>query len=129
VKLALAIADPPANDAFAGASPMAGMAATAQSTTANASKEPGEPSHGGYQGGGSVWWTWTAPSDTVASFDTAGSAVTTTLAVYTGAAVSGLARVTSAAWGSPTRVTFRAVAGTTYRSPSIARTATPRRAP
>jgi hypothetical protein len=117
VSLGLALKDPPDNDAFSSATPLTGTAASDDSTTAVASKEPGEPAHAGYSGGGSVWWTWTAPADAAVTVDTTGSAMSTSaLAVYTGDQVAGLVPVASnSSYSSTARTLFRAVAGTTYR--------------
>ncbi|MCW2923081.1 MAG: hypothetical protein JWM98_485, partial [Thermoleophilia bacterium] len=61
----------------------------------SASKQAGEPAHGGNAGGASVWFKWTAPSSATVTFDTS-AAITrsnTLLAAYTGAAVGSLTLV------------------------------------
>ena len=44
--------------------------------------EPGEPRHGGKPGGHSVWISWLAPADGVATFRTEGSDIDTLLSAY-----------------------------------------------
>lgn len=44
--------------------------------------EPGEPKHGGKEGGHSLWLTWRAPADGVVTFHTDGSTFDTTLSAY-----------------------------------------------
>ncbi|PKO19936.1 hypothetical protein CVU37_00225 [candidate division BRC1 bacterium HGW-BRC1-1] len=51
--------------------------------TTYATKQPNEPTHGGLGVGKSVWYKWTAASNTIVTFDTAGSSFDTVLAVYT----------------------------------------------
>ena len=78
----------------------------------------------GNSGGKSVWWTWTAPSSGSVQIDTIGSSFDTILGVYTGSSVSALTTVASdddSGGNYTSKVTFNAVAGTTYQ---IAWTAT-----
>lgn len=49
-----------------------------------ATAETGEPRHAGKSGGKSLWMTWQAPADGIATFGTEGSSFDTLLAVYTG---------------------------------------------
>ncbi len=84
---------------------------------AGASKQTGEPSHGGNPGGKSLWWTWTAPGSGTVTATTAGSDFRTALAVYTGGAVNALSLMAGnlAAVGTTTaQVNFQAVGGVTY---------------
>lgn len=119
-----AFRDPPPNDDFAAAAPIAGVEGSLHGTTVLATAEPGEPAHGGF-GGSSVWFTWTAPTDGVATIDTlrsdelpAGDAFNTVLAVYTGASVDELYEVAvnndDADRDPASRVVFPAERGTTY---------------
>ena len=118
-----ASAAPPANDNFANAVVLAGLPVSASGTNVDATKEAGEPSHAGVAGGGSsVWWTWTASSSGGVAIESCGSAFPTVLGVYTGASVDALTEIASAQWqtaeeacGSGARVSFRALAGQTYR--------------
>jgi hypothetical protein len=77
------------SDSFAGRIPLSGSLALGSNT--GATGEPGEPDHAGVSKPlSSVWWTWTAPADGTATFDTFGSNFDTTLALYRGTTVAGL---------------------------------------
>jgi hypothetical protein len=109
---------PPANDAFATASPLVGSSISGISgSNIYATREAGEPNHAGNSGGHSVWWNWTAPASGSTNITTEGSNFDTLLAVYTGSAVSSLSHIASNDdyTGLTSRVQFTAVAGTTYR--------------
>src|SRR6266542_2347195 len=106
------------NDAFAAAKPISGDRGSVHGTVLGATKETGEPNHGGQPGGTSVWYRWTAPASYRVQFDTEGSDFDTLLGVYTGGNVSALTTVvTDNDSGSYriSRVIFDAVAGTTYQ--------------
>jgi hypothetical protein len=115
----------PVNDDFAGAWSVTGPAGPVTATNAAATKEVGEPDHGGNPGGASVWFKWTAPSSGPVYFDTPGSGFDTLLGVYTGTSLAGLTLVAASndiaynvwwpelAWNA-SYVSFTAVAGTTY---------------
>lgn len=129
-----ALAAPPANNNFAARINLgSGETATRTGTTVEATLEAGEINPGEV-GGASVWYRWTAPVsdwvtvDTVdASADSSVTRLDTVIAVYTGSTLAGLQMLgfndgtqdpfdltineTSAA---ASRLTFRAVAGTTY---------------
>jgi hypothetical protein len=77
----------------------------------NATKEDGEPDHGGDVGGASVWFRWTAPLSGVGDVS-ACEGRPQVLGVYTGASVDALVPVGSTEF--PCRVTLFAIAGTTY---------------
>ncbi len=114
----VAASPPPANDAFTNAVTLAGVSGSTSGTTVGASKEPGEPSHAGNNGGNSVWFRWIAPSSGTVTFNTFGSAFDTLLAAYRGTNVSALTTVTFDDDISPfttSAITFDAVAGTEYR--------------
>jgi hypothetical protein len=109
-----------ANDNFANAIVISGTSATLTGTNVNATKQTGEPNHGGNVGGKSVWYTWTAPSSGTVSIDTHGSSFDTLLGVYTGTSVSALTTIASndddAAGGTTTsKVGFTVIAGTVYQ--------------
>jgi hypothetical protein len=122
--IALEIASTPApgNDDFADA-----QAVTAESLEGgtfyrvdvpgfnwNATKELGEPAHGGDQGGASVWYSWIAPASGEASVVAVSGALEAVLGVYTGTSLSELTLV-----GTPTsfsgEVDVQVTAGTAYR--------------
>jgi hypothetical protein len=115
-----AASNAPANDNFANRLVLSGTSITVTGTNVNATKEAGEPNHGGNAGGKSVWYSWTAPSTGVVSIDTHGSNFDTLLGVYTGTSVAALTTVASndddPAGGTTTsKVTFATTAGTTYQ--------------
>jgi hypothetical protein len=104
-------------DAFADAQDLGnGTSVTATGTNLGASKESGEPNHGGNVGGASIWYGWTAPQTDTVTIDTCGSAINTLLGVYTGSAVNNLTAVADNddVCGIGSAVTFAASAGTTY---------------
>ncbi len=112
---------PPANDDFADAQTVTGLPVEATGRSVLATKEAGEPNHGGDPGGASIWYSWTAPSSGPVAISTCGSDFDTTLGVYTGSSVSALTTVaenddsTFCGTGSDqSAVSFSAVAGTTY---------------
>lgn len=114
----------PANDNFVNSITNTGVSVTIYGSNIGASKETGEPNHGGQSGGSSVWWSWVAPSN--------GPAVVTAwlynpnwrpyanpvVGIYTGDNVSALSPVAGALAeysGGPATTNFMATAGTTYR--------------
>ncbi|WP_164929161.1 FG-GAP repeat domain-containing protein [Gloeobacter violaceus] len=112
INLNLSFSEPPTNDDFADRETISGTAATVMGTNVAATKEPGEPDHGGNVGGASIWYTWTAPSTGTASLNTCSSFFSVLLGVYTGNAVSALTPIASI--GS-CQLSFSAAAGTTYQ--------------
>ena len=110
---------PPLNNAFANAQAISGSSGSVLGATLNATKETGEPDHVGNPGGASVWYTWTAPSSSPATFDTAYSDFDTLLAIYTGNAVNGLVLVAGNdnlnVNSACSRTTFIPTAGTVYK--------------
>ena len=119
----LRISGAPANDDFAGAE-LIGPALPDSTSGSNraATKQAGEPNHGGNAGGGSVWYSWTpTASATMQVFTCASGGLNPLLSVYTGSSVNSLTPVasnddSSVSCGSQnSRVEFDATAGTTYR--------------
>ena len=116
---------PPPNDNFASATVLPpDSSGTEPGTNVEATGEVGEPNHAGASSPlNSVWYRWTAPSNLSMTFETIpGTMTDTTLAVYTGSAVGALTLIAEndeigvgAGGGTPSRVTFIANAGTTYR--------------
>jgi hypothetical protein len=109
----------PANDAFANATTITGTPFSGQGANTLATKEAGEPNHADNAGGHSVWWKWTPTAGGSAKLDTRGSYYDTTLAVYTGTALSALTRLVADddvqdGVVQASEVTFTATAGTTY---------------
>ncbi len=112
----------PRNNDFANAYTIARPSAVGSITfvanNVDATKETGEPNHAGNAGGKSVWWNWTAPTNTSVTFTTKGSGFDTLLAVYTGSSVSGLTLVVSdnnSGQCGTSQVTFTPSSDTTYR--------------
>ncbi|MCA1621345.1 MAG: M12 family metallo-peptidase [Acidobacteria bacterium] len=114
----------PANDNFASAQVITGSIGTVLGTNAAATKEAGEPAHGGNSGGASVWYRWQAPSSGSVTITTAGSGFDTLLGVYTGSSVGALTLIAGndddlTLSSLTSRVTFNAVGGTTYRAARV----------
>jgi hypothetical protein len=84
-----------ANDNFTEAQIISGPIGTTTGNNSDATKEPGEPDHADVAGSNSVWFRWIAPASGQFSFNTAGSALDTVLAVYTGDNVNALTPVAS----------------------------------
>jgi hypothetical protein len=80
----------------------------------NATKEAGEPNHGGDPGGASAWYRWTAPASGKAELG-ACSSFDFLLGLYTGSSVDALTPVAVESRPAPCFVNFFASAGTTYR--------------
>ncbi len=79
-----------ANDPFAGAQAISGASGTVAGTTIGASREAGEPAHGGQGASASIWYRWTAPSSGTLRVTTQGSSFDTLLGAYTGMSVGAL---------------------------------------
>ena len=105
----------PANNNFANAQVLTGTNPSAWASTVGATKEPGEPNHGGGSGGASVWYRWTAPTTGGYTLDTSGTQFIPLLAVYTGNSVSQLSVVASNAVPASGPLSFQAVKGVTYQ--------------
>ncbi len=86
---------PPANDAFANASPISGSSGSTSGLNVFATAEPAEPSHTGGAVSRSVWLKWTAPESGPFAFDTRLSDFCTFLKIYTGTSVDSLVPVAS----------------------------------
>src|SRR5580765_5944404 len=78
------------NNNFSNAQVISGSTGATTGNSSGATKEAGEPDHAGNAGGSSLWFRWTAPASGRFTFDTAGSAFDTLLAVYIGASVNAL---------------------------------------
>ena len=88
-------------------------------TNCGATKQAGEPTHAG-KGSvtNSVWITWWAPANGIATFSTLGSDFDTVLAVYRGTNVNALTKVAAdddSAGFHCSKVSFNALAGSYYR--------------
>jgi hypothetical protein len=118
----------PGNDNFADAAVWQGFSAASQGTSYQATRETGEPVHGGLSSG-SVWYRWTAPSTAHATItlnyagadclcEEDGNSWPAAVAVYQGSAVNSLTLVAASPDGSPLRPSlvaeFDAVANQVY---------------
>jgi hypothetical protein len=109
----------PVNDAFGNAIMISGYSVQTIGHNLNATKETGEPNHGGSAGGKSVWWGWTAPATGEVFLTTGGTWFDTLLGVYTGTNVAALTTIASNDDPSDTyqdasTLKFSATSGTTY---------------
>jgi len=111
----------PKEDEFAKAAPLS-SSMTSYSSGANllASKQTGEPNHGGDPGGHSVWYSWTPLESGREVLSICSKDFEPLLGVYAGTAVDALVPVPVEAGSVPGcsaggSLTFDAVAGTTYK--------------
>jgi Calx-beta domain-containing protein/CARDB protein len=110
----------PANDNFNSGQAITGTSGTVNGSTLNATKELGEPDHAGNSGRNSTWYQLQAPASGSMTITTTGSSFDTLLGVYIGNEVSSLITIASNDDDNfpnilTSKVTFNAVAGTTYR--------------
>ncbi len=107
------------NDYFDLRSILSGTNVAFGGTTADATRETGEPPHAGsFSCAGSLWWTWIAPRDGFVTVSTESFDFDTLLAVYVGDALNGLTCVASNnnwRWLSHSFVYFQAASGTVYQ--------------
>ena len=108
---------PPGNDNFVAAQAISGAVNSISGHNESATREIGEPSHAGNEGGKSVWFKWTAPATGAWVFDTDGSDFDTLLAVYSGSTLTTLAVVAANEYVEDlgiSKVIFSAVGGREY---------------
>jgi uncharacterized repeat protein (TIGR02543 family) len=108
---------PPANDNFNDAIILSSAGGHTKAKNNYATKETGEPNHGGNSANKSIWWKLTTPADKSITIDTFGSLFDTLLGVYTGTSVDNLTEIISNndnGNGFQSRVTFNALTGITY---------------
>jgi hypothetical protein len=109
----------PGNDHFSSREQIGGMAATMEGNLAESTRETGEPLHAVYGTSGSIWWTWTAPSNGIVEIKNQPGlpayALAQVVAVYAGDSINGLDHVASesAVWNK--ELYFIATAGQTYQ--------------
>ena len=109
--------NPGGNDRFTNCVALVGDSGTVWGRNTTASRETGEPLHGGVFGTNSVWYCWRSPTSGLVRFDTEGSNFDTLLAVYSGARLTNLTAVTSdndSGTNRTSRLYFEAMAGTNY---------------
>lgn len=92
---------PVGNDQFVNATALVGAGDTVVVDNTQASREFGEPLHGGSTGGHSVWWSFTATEDGILNLSTTGSDIDTLLGVYLGDRVGSLTTLASNDDASP----------------------------
>jgi hypothetical protein len=95
-EIAVLVIDVPplaAADQFAERTALPSHSGLAGGSNIGATKETGEPNHGGKPGGRSVWYRWLPQASGIATVRTAGSAFDTLLSVYTGSEVTALTLV------------------------------------
>lgn len=109
----------PPNDNVADAWPLSGAMGTVSGDSTLATREIGEPQHGGYSdAGASIWYLWTAPVSAPVIFSTQpGVGFDAVVAVYSNAEGTVYSAVASATRGTNeyAEVTFDAQVGVTYR--------------
>ncbi len=106
------------SDDFADASPLDGTLVVTQGDNTGTTTEGGEPVHAGITNAHTLWWAWTAPKTGKVTISTAGSAIDTVLAVYTGDILGTLTPVVGnddVGRSLQAAVKFFAVAGETYK--------------
>ncbi len=107
------IMPPPPNDLFADRLALPSSITLISGTSQGATKEAGEPDHGGSPGGRSVWYSWTAPSTGELTLQVTNNSFGPLVGVYTGSSLNSL---TTVAGGSLTNIlSFQVVAATTYQ--------------
>jgi hypothetical protein len=117
VSNSVVVVDAYANDAFSGATALSGNTGTLNSSTVAATRQPGEPTHGGYGASASLWYKWVAVEDGSIIVDTRLSAFDTLLGAYTGNAVNALTTIAQnddSGGGTWSRVAIAMTSGNTY---------------
>ncbi|MGA2241369.1 MAG: S8 family serine peptidase [Verrucomicrobiota bacterium] len=112
-QLTYAVVFPPPNDNFLDRIPITDCPGVVTGSCLGASIEPGEPFIGELPAGGSVWWSWTAPTNEPVMISASGS-YAIEMAVYTGQSVSNLNLVAADTEFGRAGVSFNAVAGAEY---------------
>jgi subtilisin family serine protease len=106
------------NDDFVDGAVISGATGSVNGSTADATRETGEPTHGGWGASASIWYRWTAPGDGALVLTTQGSGYDTLLGAYTGSAVGSLttkaANDDNGSGGLWSRVSFSVQRGATY---------------
>jgi hypothetical protein len=115
---------PPVNDNFSNRLSISGLTNTASGYNLGATRETGEPSHAGFGGSRSVWWTWVAPRSGSFRLHASSQGISSLLlGVYTGGAVNALTTIASdqsygtfsnSLYYSESEVVFNAVSNTVY---------------
>ncbi|WP_445245440.1 S8 family serine peptidase [Microcoleus sp. OTE_8_concoct_300] len=107
---------PVLNDNFADRIVLSGVSVSTTGSNIGATAEPQEPAQSGPIN--SAWWSWTAPTTGVATFDTIGSNFDTWLSVFTGSALPNLTLIgfdDQGGGNNTSLLSLNAIAGTTYQ--------------
>jgi uncharacterized repeat protein (TIGR03803 family) len=104
------LATTPINDNFTNRAALPSAGGFAEGNNFNATVETNEPIHGTGLSN-SIWWSWTAPTNGLASVLASGSGFNPNIDIYTGSAVAGLTNIASGI----SRAGFPAAAGTAYQ--------------
>ncbi len=83
----------PTNDMFASSIELKDTSGEITAINGRATKEAGEPAHGGNEGGHSIWYRYVAPDNGLLTISTTNSTFDTLVSVYTGDTVSNLVSV------------------------------------
>ncbi len=102
------------NDNFVNARLLSGNAGDDFDNNVTATRENGEPSIDNNPGGGSVWYSWTAPASGLVAFDANLDTFDSLLAAYTGNTLNTLTLIASDQGSGHRNLSFSAVQGTTY---------------
>lgn len=94
----------PPNDHFTNRITLGGTSNTVTTSNFAATREPGEPNHAGASGAGSLWWTWTAPTNGTVTLNASGLGSGTLLGVYSGSSLSNLSVLGSGTSLNPSQV-------------------------
>jgi len=112
-------AQAPANDDFANRAVLSGTSVTLEGTVAGSTRETGEPSVAGDNVHGTVWWTWTAPTNGVVEIANLPGlpsyAQASMASVFQGDSLDTLQEVASDSGIWYSELFFKAVAGQTYQ--------------
>jgi hypothetical protein len=106
----------PLNDPFANRLPASTTSTQTIGSNLGATSETGEPRNPSLAGGKSVWWSWSSSAGGTVTISTYGSEFDTTLAVYSGNALSTLVLIASNdnSQGLQSAVTLTVQAGLAY---------------
>jgi hypothetical protein len=113
LNLTIRPARPPSNDDFVNRTLLTGTNVTVECSNVDATREPGERFHGFEPGGGTVWWSWTAPFNGSVLVRAEQPGFPLALSIYTGTTLSTLTYVVRDVVGGGAR--FNATAGMTYQ--------------
>jgi len=118
VQLVIQPVTPPANDDFANRIALAGAPVVFSGTTANATRETGEPNLSYDSLAGSVWWTWTAPASSNYVLQLEDPDYGPLVQVFRGTTLTNLTPVSEVlygGYGEHPRIQFNALAGETLQ--------------